>query len=195
MCPGEFYFCNGNHDADAGPREKLLRVIHTPLPQAYGSFDVPGIHIILLDTSFDAYGRRMTRETMQWDQLYLGDEQLEWLAEDLKRTDRQTVVFTHGNLDPRMSGTTPDPHVVKDAERARHILKASGRVSLVIQGHCHTGAQTVLDGIRYYTMRALVERGEEIPVLLLHCADSGKPEVQLCNAALPGRERRNYEGE
>ncbi|MDZ7342970.1 MAG: hypothetical protein ONA90_00480 [candidate division KSB1 bacterium] len=46
---------------------------------------------------------------------------------------------------------------MKNAERVRKILEKSKRVLAVIQGHAHKGAYAMINGIHYFTLKALVE--------------------------------------
>jgi predicted glycosyltransferase len=66
------------------------------------------------------------------------------------------VILTPANLDPRMRDGRMDQHIVMNAAEARAILEASGKVKLVVQGHCHGGAFTSLAGIDYVTLPAMV---------------------------------------
>jgi hypothetical protein len=51
---------------------------------------------------------------------------------------------------------------VKNAAQVRQILKASGKVLAVFQGHHHSGSYNSIEGIHYYTLKATVEgRGSE----------------------------------
>ena len=49
------------------------------------------------------------------------------------------------------------PVFVKNAAEVRRILQASNRVLAVFQGHDHDGDYRLLDGIPYYTLKAVVE--------------------------------------
>ena len=46
---------------------------------------------------------------------------------------------------------------MKNAAAVRKVLEASGKVRAVITGHQHDGGQCKVNGIPYYTLRAMVE--------------------------------------
>jgi len=47
-------------------------------------------------------------------------------------------------------------HYVNNAADVRRILETSGKVLAVFQGHHHSGAYNQIQGIHYYTLRAMV---------------------------------------
>jgi hypothetical protein len=68
----------------------------------------------------------------------------------------EAYVFVHQNLDP----TVESHHIIRGAEEIRAILRESGKVKAVFQGHYHPGKESVIDGIPYHTLPAMCE-GEE----------------------------------
>jgi hypothetical protein len=60
-------------------------------------------------------------------------------------------VFAHQRLD-----AAGDAYVKNSAE-VRAVLEASGKVLAVFQGHEHPGGHRLVNGIHYYTLKALVE--------------------------------------
>lgn len=62
-------------------------------------------------------------------------------------------MFVHQRLDP----ASERRHLVKNAAAVRKVLEASGKVRAVITGHQHDGGQCKVNGIPYYTLRAMVE--------------------------------------
>lgn len=161
-----FYLCLGNHDIDALPCQEILAAFLPGQERGYYSFDRGRFHFTVLDTNYDAAGKHYQEETMKWDRLYVSEEQLDWLLEDLKGIEKQTIILTHGNLDERTWNGEMDPHVVKNQEAVRKILQENGQVLAVLQGHCHAGAFSVEKGIPYLTLKALVDGREKTPILL-----------------------------
>lgn len=68
----------------------------------------------------------------------------------------------HENLD----ATIDKDHIVKNAAEVRKIILDSKKVDLVLQGHYHIGADSVIDGTRYLTVPAMCERYENHFVIL-----------------------------
>lgn len=172
-----FYMCPGNHDRGGLPDADLLALLPGVPAGGYGSFEAEGIHFVLLDSNYQKDGRRRTA-AVKWDELYLDEQQLQWLEMDLEQTDKPAVIYVHANLDSRLLEGERDPHVVVNHRQVRAVLEKSGKVSLVLQGHCHSGALTVQRRIFYVTLKALVEGERQIPGLMVDC-DPQKEEYRL----------------
>lgn len=169
-----FYLCLGNHDIDALPCQEILAAFLPGQERGYYSFDRGRFHFTVLDTNYDIQGKHYREETMQWDQLYINEEQLCWLKKDLAETEKQTLILTHGNLDHRRKNGKTDPHVVKNQEAVQRILsREREKVLTVLQGHCHTGAFFIQDGIPYITLKALVDGKENVPLLIVQAEQEG----------------------
>lgn len=104
------------------------------------SFDANGVHFVALVNVLDLKGGGMG---------YLGDEQLAWLAADLKGKSRSTplVVFTHmplWSLYPAWGWGTDD------SAQALALLRPFGSVT-VLNGHIHQVLQKVEGNVRIQT--------------------------------------------
>jgi len=151
---GPRYHVLGNHDADRITKEQFLaRVANTGFASAqpFYSFDVKGVHFAVLDANHNADGSDYRAGNFDWKKAYVPHEQLAWLKSDLKTAARPTVVFVHQLLD----ADTGDVYV-RNAAEVRRILEESGHVRAVFQGHHHEGNYSVVNGIPYYTLKALV---------------------------------------
>ena len=138
---GPRYHVIGNHDMDGGfSRDQV--VAYYGMPSRYYSFDVRGLHCIVLDGndsggSSGGYAR------------FIAKEQLDWLVEDLEQNPAPTVVFVHQPLDSSDG--------VDNRAEVREVLKAAGRqkghpgVIAVFSGHSHVDYSRLIDGI-YYTL-------------------------------------------
>lgn len=151
---GPRYHVLGNHDMDSISKQEFLAA--TGRSSSYYTFNNGGIHFIVLDACFTSDGEDYDRGRFHWTDANIPSAQLEWLASDLARTPYPAVAFVHQRLDG-----VGDPFV-KNAEDVRTVLEASGKVLAVFQGHDHSGGYRLIDGIHYYTLKALVEgSGEE----------------------------------
>jgi 3',5'-cyclic AMP phosphodiesterase CpdA len=178
--PGPKYLCLGNHDLSALPKEELLQVLNLPARPGGGtggggSFDLGGVHFVMLDTNYDAQGRAYTAQTMRWDFCYLDQAQIDWLDRDLKQGEGPVIVFSHANLDPRFANGKLDPHVIKNHEKVHAVLESCGRVPLVLQGHYHPGRESAIKGITYLTMPAVAD-GKDKNGLILRCGARTPPQ-------------------
>ena len=79
------------------------------------------------------------------------------LRDTLARPEtEEAFVFVHQNLDPDVESH----HIIRNAEEVRAVIRESGKVKAVFQGHYHPGHEAVIDGIPYHTLPAMCE-GEE----------------------------------
>jgi hypothetical protein len=151
---GPTYHVLGNHDMDSiSKRQFLTRVENTGIDatRSYYSFDVPGLHCVVLDANYTAEGADYDHGHFDWTDANIPGHELTWLREDLAASRGPAVVFIHQLLDG--TGSV----YVNNAAEVREILQASGRMLAVFQGHHHEGAYSDIDGVHYCTQRAVVE--------------------------------------
>ena len=156
---GPTYHVLGNHDMDSiSKRQFLSRVENAGIDagRSYYSFDVKGLHCIVLDANYRSDGRDYDHGDFDWKDANIPASELDWLRRDLAATRGPAIVFIHQLLD----GT--GPVYVKNAAEVRHVLEASGNVPAVFQGHHHPGAYSRVGGVHYYTLKGMVEgHGED----------------------------------
>lgn len=155
---GPRYHVLGNHDMDCLSKEQFLaRVENTGIARerSWYSFDSRGLHFVVLDANYLSSGADYRRGNFDWTDANVPPEQLVWLARDLDSTARPAIVFIHQQLDGQ------DGHTVRNAAEVRQCLQASGRVLAVFQGHNHAGGYHCIEGIHYYTLKAMVEGSGE----------------------------------
>jgi 3',5'-cyclic AMP phosphodiesterase CpdA len=145
----------GNHDTVHLTRDDLARVWRHPGPLHY-SLDRGGFHLVVLHT--------FERKDVD---VRLPEAQLQWLAEDLRRTALPTIVLMHHSASEQdlqdsfwFSGLA---HLALVKERAalRAILQESGKVRAVFNGHVHRNHVDVIAGIPYVTVQSLIENLDE----------------------------------
>ena len=165
----------GNHDMDSISKQQYLQTVrnmnwngqgelaphpfveglHSTFPRYSVSVDSgPPITLIVLDANHRSDGSDYGQGNFAWDDTNLGVVGLQALDTTLAATvaaGHQAIVFVHQQLDGE--GT----YYVKDAADARKLLEASGCVLAVFQGHRHEGGFSVINGIPYYTLRAVAE--------------------------------------
>ena len=122
------YFTPGNHDiADSVSRELYKRYIGEP----YYSFDIRGVHFVVLDNSIP-------------DEIDdFATEQIEWLAQDLERNKGAlyTMVYFHKPFwIETVANGEPD---------TLHSLFVKHGVDAVFTGHYHIYFSGEFDGVKY----------------------------------------------
>ncbi|MHB0935078.1 MAG: metallophosphoesterase family protein [Armatimonadota bacterium] len=171
--PGEVRHVIGNHDVQTLSKAEFLAAIGAP-PEPYYSFDAGGVHCVVLDGNCHEDGTDFCRGDFSWDDAWISEAQLRWLADDLARAaGRPALVFCHECLDNFLWEGEPDPHVVCNAPAVREILRRAG-VRAVLQGHYHHGRRLMVDGIPYITLPSLAT-GEHAAIVTVY--EDGTPEI------------------
>ena len=148
---GDKHFVLGNHDLARLSKAEYLANCGAASQQGYYSSDAGGYHFVILDAGFTKDGAAYDAGNFQWKDSNIPAAQQEWLAQDLKNA-KKTMVFVHQNLHDESS-----LYGVKNAGVVRRILEKSGNVLAVLQGHDHKGAYAKINGIHYFTLKALVD--------------------------------------
>ena len=150
---GPTYHVLGNHDMDSISKEQFLENItntNIQAESAYYSFDSRGIHFVVLDANYRTDGTAYDRGNFKWTDTHIPDIQLDWLRQDLTAASLPVIVFVHQLLDGEGN------LYVDNAGDVRNILQTSGKVLAVFQGHKHDGDYNNIEGIHYYTLKAMV---------------------------------------
>jgi len=151
---GPTYHVLGNHDMDNLSKPQVVaHVENTGIPRgrSYYSFRRGGLRFIVLDATYDYNGRDYDHGNFDWRDANIPPPQLAWLQAELTRGAEPTIVFVHQRLDGNGHAS------IRNREAVRQVLEASGQVLAVFQGHDHPGGYTLINGIHYYTLRAVIE--------------------------------------
>ncbi|MBO7684479.1 MAG: metallophosphoesterase [Kiritimatiellae bacterium] len=152
---GPRYHVVGNHDCDCITPEEFFS--RTPnggktMDRGWYSFVSGGVSFIVLDGCFTKDMKHYDRSN-PWTDANIPPEELAWLEGELSKAEKHAVVFVHQRLDP----ASERHHLMRNAKAVRKVLEASGKVRAVVTGHQHDGGHSVVNGIPYYTLRAMVE--------------------------------------
>jgi len=151
---GPRYHVLGNHDMDSISKEQFLaRVENTGVKKdaSYYSFDAQGTHFVVFDANFNAKGKDYDHGKFNWTDSNIPPKELDWLKKDLASSTGPVIAFVHQQLD--VKGATG----VKNSPQVRQILQESKRTLAVFQGHHHAGHHSHIEGIHYYTLKAMVD--------------------------------------
>ena len=155
---GSRYHVLGNHDIDSISKKQFLdRVENTGIAKesTYYSFDSKGFHFVVLDANYKADGSDYDHGNFDWTDTNVPPKVLDWLKKDLLSSSNPVIAFVHQQLD--VAGITG----VKNAVKVRQALQDNKRVLAVFQGHHHPGHYSYIEGIHYYTLKAMVEGSGE----------------------------------
>ena len=152
---GPRYHVLGNHDLDLLDKKEFLARIRNygqAEAQAHYSFDVSGIRFVVLDACYNSKLEDYVPGNWEWTDANVPPNQLAWLEGEIASAPGQVVVFGHQCLDPNADTR----HQVRNAADVRAILEKSGKVNAVFTGHQHSGLVSCVNGITYYSLRAMV---------------------------------------
>ncbi len=157
---GPVHYVVGNHDVYNLSKDQILAATGTE--STYYSFDLKGVHFVILDAQFDKsendYGH------IAWMvQGLIPTVEMEWLQTDLAASDLPTVVFVHQPLDSDFELLAGGPPIANHLA-VRDVLVADGDVIAVFSGHDHDADYTEIDGIHYFTIAAMVDHDEPTPL-------------------------------
>lgn len=140
------YMVWGNHEFQQLSYKQVLQLCQTD--KGYYSFDIGDIRFIVLDTNVRPDGIHFSEDNFDWRYSIVPEEQLNWL-QNVLYDKKRTFILTHGNLWFDQNDEHAKWYQVINYEAVLNILKESGCVDTVIQGHHHTFWNGIYRGIRF----------------------------------------------
>ena len=141
------FHCMGNHDNEVISPEDFAKVTGFGVAPTVAENDE--VRLVFLDASYTPEGEPYGRIDVDWTRSLVPEKELRWLDSQLD-TPKRTAVFIHQNIDTNVESR----HIVSNADEVNRII-AKHSVTHVYQGHYHYGAQNVINGIPYTTLRAI----------------------------------------
>lgn len=175
---GPRYHVLGNHDEDRISKEQFLaHITNTGFAAAKAeyAFERKGVKFIVLDGNFNADGTPYDRGNFDWRVANVSADGLDFLRREIASASGPVVVFCHQRLD------VDDHYAPRNAADVRRILEASeGKVKAVFTGHHHAGGKSVVGGIPYYSIKAVIEGGRatDNAFALVELDGNGRASVQ-----------------
>lgn len=120
----------------------------------YYSYINNGVKFIVLDANYNEDGSDYDSGNFDWTYSQIPYHQKNWLKNELKQNDLPVIVFIHQLLDS--FSDVPNRLCVANADEIVRILE-NNNVLAVFQGHHHQGHYSYLNGIHFFTMKAMVE--------------------------------------
>lgn len=168
----ESYQLLGNHDfsVDSVRLTDLLEKLS--MPDHYYSYSIKGWRFIVLDATDYAYYSNLLhlRPIDQIDHYYertnekpnnhrwngaIGPQQQSWIKQQLDSADtlgEKVILFSHLPLRPQ-----GDPHNLWNDAEIADLIEQSPNVVAFINGHNHSGAYVLKNGIHYITIAGMVD--------------------------------------
>ncbi len=155
LFPGKKYHVLGNHDSDGASKETIIQ--KQGMPGKYYSFDEGGCHFIVLDLNYVRLnGNYLDFEKGNYfkakkeDRDLIHPEQLEWLKEDLKKTNKPCFIFSHqGWCETWAGGTAPNGGEILKIIREANAGKEA-KVIACFFGHLHIDEYKKLENVHYF---------------------------------------------
>jgi 3',5'-cyclic-AMP phosphodiesterase len=150
-CP--IYCVAGNHDLKNLSEEELAQLFQQD--KLYYSFAAGDFHCIVLFS-----------KAVKGEGSTISDEQVKWLEDDLRDTNKNCLVFVHHGLaDQDLNGNPwfegrPDACLIKNREKVRSVLENSQKVLGVFNSHLHWNKMNTHNSIPYFTIQSLTENEE-----------------------------------
>lgn len=149
------YYCIGNHEQRKLQRDKVKSILD--LENGYYSFDMDDIHFIVL------YSIEVPSSQTHEGFNYIDTKQVQWFENDLKNTNKKTIIFVHHSLSDQDLRGNPyfenkEQHcLIKNREEVREIIEKFNKVLCVFNSHIHWNRIDTHNKIPYITLQSLVE--------------------------------------
>lgn len=146
---GPRYHVIGNHDMDGGfTRDQV--VAFWKATGKYYSFDNGGYHFVVLDGN----EHNPSPDRPPGYARFISPTQLQWLQEDLDKTDKPVIIFCHQGWDNDMGGIENAMQCRLVIERANEKAKFR-KVQIVFSGHHHQDYHNLINGIHYIQINSM----------------------------------------
>lgn len=145
---GPVYFMPGNHDLDHLSKAQFYDALGRTDERPTFRFLQEGVEFIAIDGNFSPDGTEYDSGNFEWGKSCVPDEQLAWLKDQLDAAQSPVVLFSHQRID------VPGDFSVQNHDAVRDVIRQSGKVKAVFQGHQHADDMRQIDGTAYYTLAA-----------------------------------------
>lgn len=145
---GTTRYMPGNHDLDYLTKAQFYNALGCAGDESKGSFKQEGIDFICIDGNFSPDGTEYACGNFNWEEACVPDEQLAWLRKQLAAAKEPVVLFSHQRID------VPGKFSIQNHAAVRDVIRQSGKVKAVFQGHQHADDLQQIDGTAYYTLGA-----------------------------------------
>lgn len=145
---GTVRYMPGNHDLDFLTKAQFYNALGCAGDEPAVSFKLGDIDFICIDGNFSPDGTEYAGGNFDWVESFIPGEQLAWLRKQLDSAKEPVVLFSHQRID------VPGKFSVQNHAEVRDVIRESGKVKAVFQGHQHADDLKQLDGTAYYTLGA-----------------------------------------
>lgn len=162
---GPKYHVLGNHDMDYCDKETIMKFWNMPKP--YYSFDTGGFHFVVMDRNFlkKEDGTLVDYNKSNWGPLpapqrsFTEKSQLDWLREDLAKTELPIVVFMHqpvflSDFFQEIGNANDILQIFDETNLHTKDKKGNNKVVAVFMGHDHDDRHGERNGVHYFIVNS-----------------------------------------
>ncbi|MDR2038607.1 MAG: metallophosphoesterase [Bacteroidales bacterium] len=157
--PGKKYHVLGNHEFDYSTKEEMVK--RQEMPGNYYSFDNGDFHFIVLDCNFikkDGVFIDHGNANYYIDKEYrdlINPEQVEWLAKDIRETEKPVIIFSHQTFDDiTIRGSNPVPNRAKVRKVIDEANRSGIKVIACFAGHDHLDHYNRINGVHFFSVNS-----------------------------------------
>jgi predicted phosphodiesterase len=145
---GTIRYMPGNHDLDDLTKAQFYNALGCAADKPTACFKQEGIDFICIDGNFSPSDTEYACGNFNWEEAFIPEEQIAWLQKQLAAAKEPVVLFSHQRID------VPGKFTVQNHAAVRDVIRESGKVKAVFQGHQHADDLQQIDGTAYYTLGA-----------------------------------------
>lgn len=171
--PGRKYHVLGNHELDHATKDEIVN--RQKMPGTHYSFDCGEYHFVVLDCNFilkDGKYVDYANANYYIDKQYrdlINPEQVEWFKQDVMKTDKKVVVFSHKTFDDitiRGSNPVPNRELIRVAINEINDCFPEGEKKIIacFAGHDHLDHYNKIDGVHFFAVNSALgfKKGLEV---------------------------------
>lgn len=156
---GEKYHVLGNHDMDKGSKQDAMDFFG--MKDNYYSFDKGDFHFVIMDGNYilkegkyEDYGHA-NFYIDQANRSLVSLEQIEWLKQDLEKTEKQTIIISHQAFDEIWDGwSSPSRFAVRKVIDDANNRTDYQKVIACFCGHHHVDDHSYINNVHYFQMNS-----------------------------------------
>ena len=156
---GEKYHVLGNHDMDKVSKKEAMEFFG--MDKNYYSFDKGDFHFVVMDGNYilkdgeyKDYGHANFYIEQQ-NRSLVNPEQIEWLKQDLEKTDKQTIIISHQAFDEIWDGwSSPSRFAVRKVINDANNRTDYQKVIACFCGHHHVDDHSYINNVHYFQMNS-----------------------------------------
>lgn len=145
---GCIHYMPGNHDLDHLSKAEFYEALGRDGESALFNSSMGDFRLISIDGNFSPDGTEYERGNFHWKKSFVPEDQLNGLRNRLAEQDAPVILFSHQRIDQ------PSMFAVQNDAAVREVIRESGHVKAVLQGHQHADHMQQIDGTTYYTLSA-----------------------------------------